>query len=311
MLQLAIGLMLGLVAGAYALQGIHLPDVWDILGRTHLWAVALSLALVVATQPVKALRWQLLFGLPNQLPFGQALRGLLIGQAVNLLLPARAGDFARAYLVGRRLPPGSVFTFYTVLVEKVFDVFMLAVCLAALLWWGPWPAWVSRSGLVVSALSVVLVAVGLLGASVSCREWGQGKLRALPSLRWLTGHVLQPASDMAGSLVAAWQDGRLVHIILCSVLVWGLGAATNWAVLASLDLPVHWSAAISILAAVYVGVVVPGPPGRVGVFHYLMLLVLAAYGVTPSQALACGVLLHLVVVVPALLAGSLAAWVMA
>jgi hypothetical protein len=47
----------------------------------------------------------------------------------------------------------------------------------------------------------------------------------------------------------------------------------------------------------------------VGVWHLLVVLALTAYGVDQSQAMACGVLLHLVVVVSLLVAGGAAAWI--
>jgi uncharacterized protein (TIRG00374 family) len=308
-LRLALGLALGLLAGAFALRGTHLDEVWSILAHVAPAPVALSLLLVAVTQLVKALRWQVILGGSTALPLTQALRGLLVGQALNLLVPARVGDFGRAYLVGRRLTVGSIFTFYTVVIEKALEALMLLACLAVLLFWGPWPAWLSWSGILVGVLTVVAVVVSLTGASVWHRRRGQGIQEVDSRLGRLTQRLLVPAAELADNLVAARRDGRLLRMGLWSAIIWALGAATNWAVFAALGLSVHWSAALLILIAIYAGVAVPAPPGRVGLFHYLAVLALSAYGVGQSEALACGVLLHLVVVVPLLLAGGVAAWI--
>jgi uncharacterized protein (TIRG00374 family) len=308
-LQLALGLALGLLAGALALRGTHLGDVWAILTHVAPAPVALSLLLVAGTQLVKALRWQVMLGDSAALPLMQALRGLLLGQALNLLVPARAGDFVRAYLVGRRLTVGSIFTFYTVVVEKALEALMLMACLAVLLFWGPWPAWLSRSGILVGALTVVAVAAGLISTSVWQHRRGQGAQGVGSRPDWLAHRFLAPAAELAENFVAARRDGRLLWMGSWSVIIWILGTITNWAVFAALGLSVHWSAALLILVAIYVGVAVPAPPGRVGLFHYVVVLALSAYGVGRSEALACGVLLHLVVVMPLLLAGGVAAWI--
>ncbi len=243
------------------------------------------------------------------MPFGQAVRGLLVGQALNLLTPFRVGDFARAYLVGRHLVVGSIFTFYTVVVEKALDALMLLVCLAVLLSWGPWPDWLSRSGMLVGLLTVAVVGLGMAGAWLWQRRRAEGTRSGTgssPSSR--LGHrLLAPAAQLAEGLATARHDGRLLWMGLWSVVVWGLGAATNWAVFAALGLSVHWTAALLILVAIYAGVALPAPPGRVGVWHFLVVLVLTTYGIGQSQAMACGVLLHLVVVVPLLLAGGVSA----
>jgi uncharacterized membrane protein YbhN (UPF0104 family) len=98
-------------------------------------------------------------------------------------------------------------------------------------------------------------------------------------------------------------------MVVWSVVTWVLGWATNLAVLWALGLSVHWTAALLILVAIYAGVVVPAPPARVGLWHFLVVLVLTSYGISQSPAMACGVLLHLVVVGPLLLAGGAAAWI--
>jgi uncharacterized protein (TIRG00374 family) len=306
--RLALGLALGLLAGALALRGTHLGEVWALLTHATLGPVALSLLLVAVTQLVKALRWQVILGGHARLPLKRALRGLLVGQALNLLVPARAGDFARAYLVGQRLTVGSIFTFYTVVIEKAWEVLMLLACLAVLLFWGPWPAWLSRSGILLGVLTVVAVAVSLIGASVWKRRREQGTLGGGSPLGWLTYRLLMPAAELAEDLIAARRDGRLLWVGLWSATVWALGTATNQAVFAALGLSVHWSAALLVLVAIYAGVALPAPPGRVGLYHYLVVLALSAYDVGQSEALACGVLLHLVVVMPLLMAGGMAAW---
>jgi uncharacterized membrane protein YbhN (UPF0104 family) len=326
LLRIAAGLALGGVAGFYVLRGTDLPAVWNLLRHAIPGWIGLSLALVAVTQLVKALRWQVIVGGGHSLSFGQAIRGLLVGQALNLLMPFRVGDFARAYLVGRHLVAGSVFTFYTVVVEKALDAVMLLVSLVVLLSWAPWPDWLSRSGLWMGLLTLAMVALGLTAAwfwrrrrgawpppcgNRACPELAEGGLPQTfvrsSLLSRLGDRLLTPAAQLADGLAAARHDGRLLWMVLWSVAVWGLGAATNWAVLAALGLAVNWSAAVLILAAIYAGVAVPAPPTRVGVWHLLVVLALSVYGVDQSQAMACGVLLHLVVVVPLLVAGGVAA----
>jgi uncharacterized protein (TIRG00374 family) len=307
--RLVLGLALGLLASILALQGTHLEEMWALFGRMAAGPVALSLLLVAITQLAKVFRWQLILGGRTRLAWVPALRSLLVGQAINLLVPARAGDFTRSYWVGRQLSAGPVFAFYAVLVEKAWDVLMLLICLSILLWWGPWPAWLSRSGILIGVFSLIAVLAGLMVAAVWQHRRGKAKPGGAHRPAWLTRHLLEPAGELAENLASARRDGRLAWMAVWSAAIWGLGLASNWAVFAALGLSVHWSAALLILVAIYAGVAVPAPPGRVGLFHYLVILALSAYGVGPAEALACGVLLHLVVVMPLLLAGGVAAWI--
>ena len=308
-LQILLGLGLGAAAVGYVLRDINLVDITTSLGQVLPGWVLLAVMLVGFTQGVKVLRWRLILGEPaRKVSRWRLWRGLLVGQALNLLAPVRVGDVTRAYVTGSGTV-GSVFTFYTVVVEKAWEVVMLLICLGVLVAWGPWPDWLSQVGMLISLASLAVIVFGLVLV-----WWGRAWLLAWAETRggrsglWLKRFV-EPALDLAGSLASAAGDGRLVGMAAASLGIWVLGAATNVAVFRALGIPVHWSAALLILAAIYVGVVLPAPPARIGLFHLLVLLSLVTYGVERENALACGVLLHLVVVAPLLLAGGVMALV--
>lgn len=299
-LRLAIGLILGAATGALAVWNVRLDNVWLALQHASLWPLGAALILVAVTQWFKVLRWQIIAGGRQCLSASLAWRGLLVGQAANLLLPARAGDLVRAFLVGHRLKSGSLYTFYTILVEKGWEAGMLLACSSILLAYGPWPDWLSRWGVLVSLLALA----GMLAVLIVLRA-SRSSLMKFQRHTWMR-RLLAPAVQLSHTTLATWHNGGLVQIGACSVAIWLLGMLTNWVTFTALGVSVHWSASLLVLVAIYVGVVVPAPPGRVGLFHYAVRLALAAYDVPDDQALACGVLLHLVVIVPLMLAGGVA-----
>jgi phosphatidylinositol alpha-mannosyltransferase len=74
-------------------------------------------------------------------------------------------------------------------------------------------------------------------------------------------------------------------------------------VILALGLHADLTAAAAVLLAVNVSAVLPATPSNVGVFQAACLVVLAAYGVDASHALAYGILLQAVEVVTALALG--------
>jgi hypothetical protein len=90
-----------------------------------------------------------------------------------------------------------------------------------------------------------------------------------------------------------------------SLLVWFFGALTNLAVLRALELPPSMGVALLLLAVLQLGMAVPSLPGRIGVFEGVCVAVLALFGVHAELALACGLLLHAVVLLPP---AALGAW---
>jgi uncharacterized membrane protein YbhN (UPF0104 family) len=70
---------------------------------------------------------------------------------------------------------------------------------------------------------------------------------------------------------------------------------------------IHLPAYVGLLLMVvlYLGVVPPSLPGKVGIFHGITVLTLTAFGVSASTALAYGALLHLSIFVPPTVLGLL------
>jgi len=68
-----------------------------------------------------------------------------------------------------------------------------------------------------------------------------------------------------------------------------------------------WSAAL-VTALTNLGMVVPSSPGYVGVFHYLVVLALGAYGVEREVALGFAVVIHLAEILPLGAMGAFSLW---
>jgi glycosyltransferase 2 family protein len=120
--RLILGLLLAAVALYLILRDFDYREVWRTLLQADAGLVLLALASVATNVAGKTIRWKVLMGQAgSQVRFSRALSGLLIGQMVNTLLPMRAGDVTRAYVVGG-LGPGRTFTLGTIVLEKVIDM---------------------------------------------------------------------------------------------------------------------------------------------------------------------------------------------
>ena len=311
LVRLLIGLAVGVAAGWYILRDTAWEDVWGRLGRAAILPVVLAILLLAATQLLKTLRWQTILGNPGMFPFGRALRGLLVGQALNLLFPLRVGDVARVLLVGGQACQGTVYALYTVVLEKMCDIVMVLVSLLLLLVWGAWPTWLSRGGIILAVVGLFIIVAGWTLLQVWRRHHNLPACPQEVNGVWcaqLRHYLLWPALQLADGMRAAYRDGRLIGMTACSGGIWLLSWATNLMVFWALGVSVHWTAALLVLVAIHLGVAVPAPPTRAGTWHFLVVLALSHYGVAHGAAVACGVLLHLVVVLPLLLAGGIA-WI--
>jgi hypothetical protein len=97
----------------------------------------------------------------------------------------------------------------------------------------------------------------------------------------------------------------LAAVATLAVLV--LYGAVNLVLSRAVRLDASILAAFLLLAVLQLGVAVPSSPGRIGVFHYLSVQVLALFDVPRAPAMTYAILLHAISVgVPVALAALLA-----
>lgn len=75
----------------------------------------------------KARRWQLLVGVYESVPDSLLIRYLSVGYLINFFVPFHIGDLFCAWFAGRKMHNGVGYSLATVIVDRVLDVFCVAV----------------------------------------------------------------------------------------------------------------------------------------------------------------------------------------
>jgi uncharacterized protein (TIRG00374 family) len=254
---------------------------------------------------IRAYRWQALLQPQRALPYGRVFGPTVVGFLAINTLPARLGEFVRAYLLARleRLPAAAVLG--SCALERVLDLVLLAVFWAVSLLFAPFPEWFRVSGYVTFGLGG-LAAVGLwlfqARGHHAERLFDRGPLAALPD-RWKT--TIRGAIPAFGEgLRALGAPGVLARSSAWSILMW-LANAVGFLVIGyatGLDLPL-WSPFL-LAFVVCVAILLPSSPGFVGVMEVACVAGLTLLGVDGARALAYGILYHVSQIVPLVLLGS-------
>jgi uncharacterized protein (TIRG00374 family) len=300
----ALGFAIGALSLYLALRDLDLARAQAALGGIDLGWVAAGLGSVALNTWAKTARWQVLLG-----PAGRGIRmrnllsSLLIGQTLNFLLPLRAGDLARAVTIGGR-GAGRSYTLGTVVVEKVIDLFSYALLFAAVLALIPMPDWFRRSawasiaiGLGAGSAITVLALRPQAFLTVADRL-----LNRLPE-RWgaLIRGRLHHALSSLGSLRRRSDQLRLA---LWTSVVWTTAVATNHLVMLAFGVELPLPASIALALALVVAIALPAMPGRIGIHEYTCVVVLGLFGIDQTLAFSYGVVLHIVIMLPIILAGG-------
>jgi uncharacterized protein (TIRG00374 family) len=302
-LQIALGLLFSALCLFLALRGVRLDELASVLGKARPLPLLAAVVVEMLTFLAIAARWQRLFT-PHPAPsLGRLFEILNIAQLANAMLPGKMGPLVRAYLAGRGMAGGVAFALTTIVGEKVVEgmsllLIALAIlpCLQSTPLSGqlPWTAWLSAV--------LFLLVIGLMiwlayrRQAVICRL--ERLLGRRPRLLGLARSAL--------SALDVWRRGKVVLALWAwSIAIWAITVLLNQLILWSLDIRVPAAAPLVILVVSQVGVRLPSSPGSVGVLHYLSVLALSLFGVDKITALGYGILLHLVIYLPASLLGLL------
>src|SRR3989449_6521961 len=132
-----IGLAISVALLVWVLYKIDLRKVWTYAQHANGWLLLLTVVVATITFPVRAIRWRLILRDADGRPFRwlPLWHATTIGFMANNLLPARAGEVARAYVASRQLPVRFTTALGSIGVERVFDALvmlgLMAVAIAA------------------------------------------------------------------------------------------------------------------------------------------------------------------------------------
>ena len=149
----ALALGSTLLFGWLAVRGTNLDEILDALRDANGWWLVPSLAVLALGVFLRALRWQSLYPPETRPPLGPVTSAMLVGLAVNNLLPFRAGEAARIIALGRRAGTSRVESLATVALERVLDVFCLLLLLFLALPLLPDVTWVGGAAALAAALA--------------------------------------------------------------------------------------------------------------------------------------------------------------
>ena len=248
----------------------------------------------------RARRWWYLFP-PGTDPPG-LLPAMMIGYMANNVLPLRAGEVVRVFVVARRWGRGFWTTVATSVIERILDGLVIVGVLCALLLLIPVPA-----PLVIGAITLLAIDVVVAAALAAAAIWPVWFRRILERLTrpWprVQAFLVRILDTFVQGLDGIRTPRRLPAIIGWTGIVWILPAFAAWSALRASNLALPWVAGWTVLAFVGLSISVPSAPGYVGVFHFAAAKAVEIFGVTGTAALGFALVFHAAQFVPVTLIG--------
>lgn len=274
------------------------PEVWRQMQQINLWYLPLLLAGFFMMLIMRAFRWRLLLPNGRNLALRDLLDATILGFFASTVLPLRAGELIRPWVLSRWQPVSFSASLASILVERLSDaVCLLAMLLLCLNQMEEIPPLVLVAGQALGFITGVLILIVILSYalpaqmerlfhSICQRTVGMfaprmaEKANAMISEYFIGVRVISTAGQLLQ--VAAWSLGLwLLFSLWFQVMLWAFGAY-----------PSLWVGAV-LNVMIALAVAAPSAPGFVGTFQAGCIIALSTiYGFSKEFAMAYSVIAH-------------------
>ncbi len=304
-----LGLAISLLLILLMFRSLELDAVGRAMAQAEFAYLLPAVLLYFAGVFVRTARWAVLMRPLSTISLRRLFSVMVVGFTANDVLPLRAGEAVRAYLLWKkeRLEPGA--TVATIVVERIFDGLALTGFLIAGGLLISLESWLSQLAWFAAAAFLLAVGVvfGLTIVPAPLLRLANMLLSPLPprlrdlSLRLLTSFV------EGLTVLRRWQDTAAVAVL--SVVAWLLEASMYYVLMFSFPFKPQYLAAILGTAVANLGTMVPSSPGYVGTFDLpLSAVLVGTFQIDRSLAASYTLLVHATLILPVVLLGVFFLW---
>lgn len=267
-----IGVGFGVLLLWLALSEIDTDQGRLVIGRASVSAMALAVASYWVAIGFRVVRWRMLLSSTNVLSFGQVSQALIVGYAVNNVLPARLGEIFRADFLRRKFDVSRSAALGSIIVERLMDgmsvVLLLGIGLTSIGSFG------NNKALVGAAIAgCAIVAIGLVTVYAMIFWHDRLPLQRFPWLEQRIGKFAQGMMVVRGPL--------FFKALALSAVVWFFEAMAVYLIMRGFGIEVAVTGACLTIGAAALSTLLPSAPGYLGSLQVAFVLAYSALGVAP------------------------------
>ncbi len=312
----AAGLLLG--AGALSVFLLRLAGERDeFLSSVRIFRYELmppALLFLALMYVLRILRWKLLLSPVLDVSWRRVSNALFVGLLANNVLPARAGELVRPYVLQRGAEAGFSQALASVVVDRIFDligIVGLMVMTAVLIIWRPATVDVSSefmerfrgvAGMLGAVLAGVMVMfISLLFFPHMFRRPVLRVTRILPEFLQKPLHAFINA--FVEYILGVRDRKKAAFMLILAVGAFLFQGMSTYCLAVGFGMEIGLIGAFVATTAVYLAIALPQAPGYLGTYHLAAALAVELFDVLPAPAAAFAVMMWIVNIFPVTILG--------
>jgi uncharacterized membrane protein YbhN (UPF0104 family) len=281
---------------AWVLHGSNLSRIWGEIRHMDWRWVAAAVGCDIMVYLLHGLRWSLMLRPVGKVPFMYAVQAIYVGLFTNEVLPLRAGEIIRCFLLSKSTEIPLSVTFASALIERIFDGIWLMACFFMTLHMGRLPRVLLNGGYV---LGVLIVVVGLILAyAMYAKQQSLSLVFGIAWPRWF--------DTLIEDLHLIGHSRYLYYAFVVSGLYMMAQILPIFMLVKANRLGVPWTASFTMMVLLRLSSVIPQAPGNLGSFQWVAARTLMMFHFGAAHAKRFSLILWAIVTLPLIAIGFVA-----
>lgn len=300
---------------ALLFRRIDFNQLWLALVAVDYRYILLAVVCTFVSYFLRAVRWHYLLIPEKRIPLSSLYPATIIGYMANNVLPARLGEFVRAYVLAQREGLQAPTVFASLVIDRLFDGFTVMLILLLTLFTLRLPQGLAEAetalrtgGAVTFVLYAGVVAFLFLLKRQTMRTLAWTGILLKPFPQRLTERIIPLLGSFIVGIRMSSKGGHVAAVLASSLAVWLFCVIPVDMVLKGFGIHLPITASMFILVLLVFAVMVPASPGFVGTYHYACFKGLSAFGIPESIAVSIALVLHGIAFFPVIIAGFFHLW---
>lgn len=304
-LILVLGFIVSIVLIWFLFRNIDLDKLIVALRGANYWWLIPNVLIIILTMYQRAYRWKFMIAPIKNVKFEKLLAATCIGFMSNNVLPARLGEFVRAYSLSKQDKDISKSaSLATIFVERmIFDLVALLLIFGAVLTFSGSLREQLQNNLIFGDKIIfgakAAIFIAIIGLSIMLTL----ALKPTQIGNLLTKYLFflpEKVKEFIKAIIERFSDGlqfltnikTVLNVGVQTLLIWILMGASNYFVFLAFGFDITFDASFVLLVVVSIMIMAPSTPGFLGVYHYGVVISLGVYGIADEEARACAIVLH-------------------
>ena len=259
---------------------------------------------IIVSLGFRAVCFKQLISLSVKPPLKELIPLCITGASLNIVLPARAGDIFRAVFIGQKYGINKVKVFGTVMLERIFDVFVIFCFLLA----GVFIYRKSQLALHLCSFAGIFLIMGAVFAFITYKynktdeicAYLTKKTKSLPfsgMIEKIIGFTNKSCNSFFNGFEVIDTPKRILSALIASIGIWFFECMNFLIVIHGFGYDIHWSVTMFIISFIALACMVPSTSIFIGPYQAAVIAAFSMYGINKETALATSFVEQIIVTV--------------